>query len=277
MNGLGISRTAFVGGLVAAALAIAGCGGGSAGGSTHTQSPSTDSGNLSSGGNGFRPAASGVIAAIAGRTLQVQSATDQTAVTYSARTTFTAQRSTNLAAVKVGSCIVATAKTNKTGSTAVRQLTADTVRIEPSRTGGCGGGPGPTGPGNTVPSGFPTTVPSGGVVQGAPPSGAPNGARTALGAAIAGKVTGVHGTTITVAMTLPGASSGSTTSGTVHVTGATGYTTTAAATHAALKVGLCAVVSGKADSTGAVAATRIALSHKTNGSCNLVIGGGPNG
>lgn len=276
MNAFRISRTALVGGLGATALLIAGCSGGSAGGATDSQSPSSDGGNVSNGPNAFRPAASGVIAAITGRTLQVQSASEQTAVTYSARTKFTAERATDLAAVQVGSCVVATAKTDKTGSSQVRSLTADAVRIEPARNGACG--PGPSGPVGAAPSGFPTSLPSGGVVQGAPPSGAPNGARTMLGSAIAGKVTGVHGATITVAMTLPDQSSAkSNATGTVHVTDATDYTTTVAATHTALKVGQCAVVSGPADSTGTVAATRIALSRKTNGSCNLVVGGGPNG
>jgi hypothetical protein len=259
-------------------LLVAGCSGGSAGGATDSQSPSGGTGNVGKAANGFRPAASGVIAAITGRTLQVQSATEQTAVKYSANTKFTAERATNLAAVKVGSCIVATAKTNNTGSTQVHSVTADEVRIEPARNGSCGGGPGPTGPAGAAPSGFPTSMPSGGVIQGAPPSGAPNGGRTMIGSAIAGKVTAVQGTTITVAMTtLAASSSTSNPTGTVHVTAATDYTTTAAATHAALKVGLCAVVSGTANSTGAVAATRIALSRKTNGSCNLVVGGGPNG
>lgn len=276
MNAFSTSRTMLGGGLLAALL-IAGCSGGSAGGATDSQSPS-GGGNVGNAANGFRPAASGVIAAITGRTLQVQSESEQTAVTYSAGTKFTAERTTNLAAVTAGSCIVATAKTNKASSTQVHDLTADDVRIEPARNGSCGGGPRANGPVGAGPSGFPTSVPSGGVVQGAPPSGAPNGARTMVGSAIAGKVTAVHGTTITVAMTVLGTSSStSNTTGTVHVTDATDYTTTGAATHAALKVGLCAVVSGAADNTGAVAATRIALSRKTNGSCNLVIGGGPNG
>jgi hypothetical protein len=275
-----ISRTALGGGLFAAVLLIAGCSGGSAGGATDSQSPSGNTQNQGNAPNGFRPAASGVIAAISGRTLQVQNATEQTAVTYSASTKFTAERSTNLNAVQVGSCIVATAKSASNGSTQARRLTADAVRIEPARNGHCGGGPGLTRPGGAPPSSFPTGLPSGAIVQGPPQSGGPTGGRTTIGSAIAGKVTGIDGTTITVATTTPGPSSSSSatqTTGTVHVTDATGYTTTAAATHRALKIGLCAVVSGTADSTGAVAATRIALSRKTNGSCDFVIGGGPNG
>ena len=276
MNAHRISRTALISGVLAAAALIAGCSGSSAGGATASGS-SSQGGTVGTPTNGFRPAASGVIAAITGRTLQVQSASDQTAVTYSAKTTFTAEKSTDLAEVRVGSCIVATAKNSATGSTQVRSITADSVRIEPARNGSCSsGGLGPSGPNGAAPSGFPTGMPSG-VVQGAPPSGAPTGARSMAGAVIAGKVTAVHGSFVTVAMTTLGPSSSSSATGTVHVTGSTDYLTTVRATHAALEVGLCAVVSGTADNTGAVAATRIALSHKTNGSCNLLVGGGPNG
>ena len=275
MNAHRISRTALLCGFLVGAVLLAGCASGSAGGATDSSSPSNQ-GNPGTATNGFGPAASGVIAAITGRTLQVQSSSDQTAVTYSAKTRFTAERSTNLAAVTVGSCIVATAKSSATSTTPVRSITAQSVRIEPARKGSCGGGPGALEPsGGAAPTGFPSNLPSG-TVQGAPPSGAPKGTRKMAGSAIAGKVTAIHGSTITVAMTMPDASS--TTTGSVHVTGATHYTRTASATHAALQVGLCAVVSGTANNTGAVAATRIALSHKTNGSCNsLIVGGGPNG
>ena len=275
MNAHRISRTVGLSGLLAGALLLAACTSGSPGGAADSSSPSSQ-GTASTATNGFRPAASGVIAAITGRTLQVQSSSDQTAVTYSAKTKFTAQRSTNLAAVTVGSCIVATAKSSATGTTPLHSITAQSVRIEPAHNGSCGGGPGALGsPGGGAPTGFPTNLPSG-AVQGAPPSGAPKGTRAMAGSAIAGKVTAVHGSTITVAMTMPGASS--TTTGSVHVTDATGYTRTASATHEALQVGLCAVVIGTANNTGAVAATRIALTHKTNGSCNsLIVGGGPNG
>ena len=58
------------------------------------------------------------------------------------------------------------------------------------------------------------------------------------------------------------------------VTPTTVYTQTAAAKSSALKVGLCAVAVGTADSTGAVAAKSIALSPATANGCTSGFGGG---
>ena len=112
---------------------------GSASGSTQPTRPGTGTGRVA--GN-FGAAASGAIAAISGHTLQVQSSTEQTAVTYTAKTAFTAQRSTTLAAIKVGSCIVATsAAASGTGSSTSAApsapLTAATVELQ---TGTCAAG-----------------------------------------------------------------------------------------------------------------------------------------
>jgi hypothetical protein len=271
------TRPAAFGTLLAGALALAACGGGSAGGAAPS-SPATQRGTGNA-DSAFRPAASGEIAAISGRTLQVQDASEQTAVTYSARTKFTAERSTDLAAVKVGMCVVGTSADRSGGTTPARSITADSVRIEPAANGSCTG-PGRITPGGgSRPSGMPTSFPTSFARGGTFPSGAPSGALSRLGTAVAGKVTAVSGSTITVAMTSKGAaaSSSSSASGTIHVTPSTTYTTTVSATHHALKVGLCAVVNGTTDSSGAVAASRIALTRKTNGSCGLMIGGGPNG
>lgn len=83
---------------------------------------------------------------------------------------------------------------------------------------------------------------------------------------VAGKVTKVSGTTITVSG-IDGPGTTGSTSRTVTVTASTTYTDTATTTAKALKVGLCAVVQGSTNSTGAVAARSIALSPKTGGSC----------
>jgi hypothetical protein len=61
---------------------------------------------------------------------------------------------------------------------------------------------------------------------------------------------------------------------TVTTTAATTYTKTVKATAAALKVGTCVTALGKADDTGAIAATSISVRSKVDGTCGF---GGPNG
>ncbi len=64
-----------------------------------------------------------------------------------------------------------------------------------------------------------------------------------------------------------GRGSQATSTTTVTLSASTSYTETMPATAAALRVGECVSATGKADSTGAVAASRIELSPATNGSC----------
>jgi hypothetical protein len=279
-------RAAFAA-LLVGALGLAACGGSADGAGSGETPASQPSGVAGTGRTGIGAAAVGEIAQITGKTLQVQSSTEQTAVTYSAKTTFTTEKATSLAAVRVGTCVVATAANASTSASPVSSITATVVRIEPATDGRCGApvGGAPTGGLGARPSDFPSGARPSGLqgAGGAFPSGAPgSGTRTSFGAAIAGKVTAVAGSTISVTMTggrtTESSSSAPTTStGTVHVTSSTKYTTTVATTHASLKVGRCAVVNGSTDSSGAVSATRIALSAKTNGSCLGVLGGGPNG
>ncbi len=76
----------------------------------------------------------------------------------------------------------------------------------------------------------------------------------------------------------PRASTGTTTNKTVTLTSATKITTTQSATSAAATVGRCLTAQGKADSTGAVAATSIAVTNAVNGQCTSGFGGfGPGG
>ncbi len=270
--------------LVATTVALTACSGGSAGGAEQTSQaqPSGVSGDGTVGSR-FGAAATGEIAQISGRTLQVQSTSEQTAVTYSAKTKFSTEQATTLAAVKVGSCVVATAPSSSAAaSSSTQSITATAVRVEAATNGSCGGAGGAApGGGGTRPSGFPTgAFPSGGRLASGVPAGVPTGGlQTRLGAAVAGKVSAISGSTITVEMTsrAPNASTSSPSTGTVHVDATTKYTTTVWTTHAALKVGLCAVVNGSTNSSGAVSASRIALSHKTNGSCQAALGAGPNG
>jgi hypothetical protein len=53
----------------------------------------------------------------------------------------------------------------------------------------------------------------------------------------------------------------------VTVSADTTYSTEAAAKASALKVGSCVLATGDADSTGAITATRIAVSDKVDGQC----------
>jgi hypothetical protein len=269
--------------LLAGSLGLAACSGGASGSPKPTAAPSsTAASSPGTGGGpqrvGFAPAAQGEIAAISGHTLQVQSTSDQTAVTYTAKTAFTAERTVSLSAIKVGSCIVAM---SSSASRASDPLTATTVRVTAASGGNCTGGFGAGRPnGRVLPSGAarPSRFPTG-----ERPSGFPTGLRrsgvagggNAFGGLVAGKVTAVSGATITVAAAARAgaSSSGSTSSRTVQVTSKTTYTTTGTATSSALRVGLCAVVTGKADTTGTVAATRIALSNKVNGTCTQIFGG----
>lgn len=223
----------------------------------------------------FGPAASGEIAAKSGTTLQVQNTTSQTAVKYTKKTTFTAQRSTNLSAVRVGSCVIATGAS--TGSSV--PLRATSVQLESSCATARGGGLPRAGSGSR-PSGLPGGSPPSELPDSGQRSGAPAGG---IGNAVAGKVTKVAGRTITVrAQTFGGPNgSGSTstaTTRTITVSANTTYRTTVKTTATAAKVGRCAVVQGTANSSGAVTAKSIALSAKSNGSCTTTgFGSGAHG
>lgn len=233
-------------------------------------------------GSGARqgfPGTSGTIADITGSTLQVQNQTDgQVAVTYSGTTTFTAQVAAARSDVKVGSCVTVTPVASSTsGSAPADAVTAGAVRISQPQNGGCSRGFGGFAGfgGGRRPSGFPSGRPSDRPTD--VPSGAPSGAvRGGFGGAN-GTVAAVTASGFTVTEERPDFSSGqpspgaspsmTTTTVTVTVEGSTTYTTTKPATSAALKVGKCVTATGQADSTGAIAATRIAVSDPENGQC----------
>ena len=218
------------------------------------------------------PGASGEVADVSGRTMQVQNATlGQVAVTWTATTTFSQQIAASLKDVSVGDCVMVTSDSGS-ASAATDAIDADTVRITPAVDGQCtpGGGPG-SGPGRLMTSGpAPEGMPSG------MPSGAPQRMDGAGGAF--GTVTAVSATGFTVDSVRPPAS-GSTDTATasikVTVTDDTSYTTTAKATSAAVKVGVCVDARGAEDSTGAVTADTVAISPKTNGQCGSFGFGGP--
>jgi hypothetical protein len=251
---------------------------GQASGQATGQATSGASGGASGSGKdggfaGPNPGTSGKIAAISGKTLQVQNQTDgQVAVTYTAKTTITAQVAASLADVKVGSCVTVTPVMSASGVPSAQSgntgtLAAGNVRISQPTNGDCLGGLGTMRPGGSA-SGFPSGRPSG-FPSGRPSgfaSGGPGGGRTfAFGAN--GKVTAVSATGFTVASQFPGTSSQAPRDTTVTVSGSTTYTTTKPGDSSALKVGKCVVATGQSDDTGAVTADRLVVSDPVNGSC----------
>ena len=283
--------------VVGAALVLTGC---SAGGSAGTSKKDSGSGTSNSqsgsgrgqdgqgGAGGFGGAAGGgtigTIADVTGSTLQVQSSSDQTAVTFSSSTAITQTVSVALSAVKVGDCVVATttpasASTGSSSSSDAGDGPVTSVAIsEPVNgacTGGFGGrgGAGLTGGSGQRPSGLPTDRPRSTDRPSNRPSGG-SGRDFANGGAFAlptsGKVTAVSGSTITVdALDFQ---TQKTASKAVTVDSATKYTESQKAAASALAVGQCVVAQGKADDSGTVAATSIAVSAPVDGSCTSGFG-----
>jgi hypothetical protein len=251
--------------LLAACSGSSGGSAGAAGGSSSAPaagSSASPSAGAAGRANGFRgPAASGTIAAITGTTMQVQNQqSGQVAVRWTGTTAFTAEVAASASTIKVGTCVTV-AGASGTSATAT-SFAAATVRVEPSCT---------LGTGSARPSGFPSGARPSGVPSGARPSGFPGGGRQATARAFAvGKVSAVSGSKLTITGRTFG-SSGSTTR-TVTLTGSTKITTTAKASAKSLAVGKCVTAQGKADSSGAVTASRVAVSNPTGGTCTAGFG-----
>jgi Domain of unknown function (DUF5666) len=294
----------------AAALLLSACGGSGSnsapsdaqtGGTGLQGQPNQGDGN---GPVGRVPGTFGLIAQINGKTLQVQSANAQTAVTYSAATTFSQTVATARSAVKVGDCVVVRSPAGSTAGSATgspspaaqpSSVTAASVEVSAATNGQCGigaaggfggfsggagggfGRPGGTSTAGSQPTGQPTGQPGG--------PGRGNGQRT-FGAMIFGRVTSTSGAGFVFsAETFAGRGAG--TAGatasprpsgtptftnravTVTTTASTTYTTTKAASATALAVGKCVAARGQADDTGAVTATTIAISAAQNGQCTV--------
>lgn len=232
---------------------------------------------------GVRPAAQGAVAALAATSMEVQSPqSGQVTVTFGPKTAFTQTTAAAKASVVVGTCVAAmAARSQSSGSAApstpapsasrpapVTSFTAATVAITRPASGTCNGGFGGLS-GSAAPSGAPS---------GAFPSGAPSGGfgRGGFGGSggfavrATGKVTAVTASTMTVV--------GSTRSGpityTVSVDPSTMYTAIGSGTSASLAVGKCIIAFGSTDSTGAVAATRIAVSPASSSGCTVGFGRG---
>ena len=276
-------------------------------------------------GQATPPGASGTIAAVSAGSFELQSTTSQTTVNYTSSTHIQQTVAGSFADVAAGACITAIAAPSASGSPSTAQssaaaagrsaprafatpshITAISVTVEPATNGSCtvaglggftgdrGGAAGAsrTSGGRARPTGTPT---------GSNEAGNGAGNRTGFagfGGVVAGQVTSVSGSTITVtvrrfagragqggagatattatpAAPSTAAPSTTTSTATVTVTGATHYAKTTTAESSAIRVGLCASAFGTADDTGAIAATQIRLTDPVSGGCSTAgLGGG---
>jgi hypothetical protein len=251
---------------------LAACGGSSSGtpaaSAPAAQAPTQGS---NSGGAPAIPGASGLIAAATPGTLQVQSATAQNTVVYTAATKFTSVTTGHVAA---GDCVI---MTGTPGAGSAKALTATSVRIDAKVNGACpatgaGGGFGGGGSFASRPPGAPSGRPSGGPSAG-------TRARRAFASAI-GTVSSVAGSTIVVNGVLRNGAgaAGSTTAAspsiiTVTLAATATVTQTIAATSAAAVVGQCAAAIGPANSVGAISAKSITISIPGPTGCRAAFGG----
>lgn len=272
----------LAGALVLTGGLLAACGGSKAAGSQAPQSEAPGQ------GQGQRqaqlPGASGTLAEIDGTTLQVQNPqSGQVAVTYGSSTAFTQTTTATAAAIKVGDCVTvigvrsdASASATASSATAPTSFPAASVEISAAVNGNCtaagfgGGGRGFGGGARPSGSTFPTARPSG--TASGDRSGR-NGFGGGFGDFATGKVTAVSSGTMTVQTAARDQQTSQT--DTISLTSSTTYSENQPTTAAALKVGLCVFASGKSDTTGAIAATRIALSPAGANGCSSGFGRRP--
>lgn len=243
-----------------------------------------------------RGGVSGLVAAVSDAVAQVQDAESQTAVTWDDATVFRRTTTVTLDAVTVGSCVVAVLPGEDSGDTAATSVAVSeavdgecSAGVDGPWSGGPGEGPDGAGaPGAEDGSGGLSSLDdSGGAGDGAatPPEGerpempegeAPTGPAGGFGSIVAGRVTGVSGTTLTIEVL---DADGASTSQTVATSGETAVTTTAVADSSALVVGVCADVQGEADTSGGMAATSITISDPGDDGCTVRggFGGMPGG
>ena len=202
------------------------------------------------------PAASGIIAAITGTTMQVQNEqTGQVAITWTSSTKFTHQVSATIAALRAGDCVTAIAPSGTSASAA--SFTATSLVVSKPANGSCIGGA-EKGSGQR-PSGSPSRLMPGG----ATPSGAPSG--KSGGIVVTGTVRSVSGNRLVIAARTPG--SNGTANKTVTVGSHTKITADVETTARSLKIGKCVTAEGKTDSSGAVTATSVRISDPVNRQC----------
>ena len=283
-----VLATSVVAGL---ALAVSGCGSSGTPPPAAAPTPGCRRGRPAGGGSadrgggpeqGRRPGGaggSGKVAAVSGRTAQVQNQSGQVAVTWTAKTTFTQQVATKASALKVGDCVVAMpARAAGSGSSktdADAPVAATTVRITAPVNGLVHRRPAARAGGGTPPSGAPSGAPP--VHRRRRAERSATAAPAGFGFGAFGEVTAVSGSGFTVESARPGPTSTSTK---VTTTAETTWTTTSKATAAAVKVGRCVSSMGRADSTGAITAVSMTVSSPVGGECtpaSCAVGSGARG
>src|SRR5665811_1145595 len=143
-----VNRIAAGAAVCCAVLFVSACGGTSAtvgaSGTSTTPTSGGAGGDAAGGARGFQfPGATGLLAQIDGKTLQVQGTDTQTAVTYSAKTTFTNTVAAKLSDVVVGVCVQARSAQPASGTggaaptAAAGPLAAASVEISPAVNGRC--------------------------------------------------------------------------------------------------------------------------------------------
>jgi Domain of unknown function (DUF5666) len=232
----------------ATALSIAACGSSNKASPTST---STSTSTVTSTITSQPPAAgeawvSGLIASVAGNSVQVTKEDNSTAaVNFTSTTKITEVTPATLADVTQGSCVMVRPAGESQGG---QPVTAASVKVSPSVNGACPQPQQPApgaGSSSPAPSGAPT-----------PPPGRP--------APVRGSVASVSGNTITVAGT---DTSGNTTQTTVTVDDKTKYSKKASATTDAIAQGKCLAARGTMDNGGTLQATSISVRAANDGKC----------
>jgi hypothetical protein len=229
--------------IAVAAFLIAACGSAASAAKT---SPSP------AGGNALRNGASGQLVQVNGQTLILTGPNGDTTVTVTAATTYTKTSIATLADITKGSCIVAGGQKDPTSGA----VTATNVRISPKTATACAVG-------NFGPGANPGATPPARATPRPSPSAQPNAAF------VAGEVTAVSGTSVTVKPATGG-------SQTITVASAATITDSAVVTESALQNGQCVRANGPRDSAGNVQATSVTITPAgPSGTCTT--GGGRGG
>lgn len=300
------ARTVAFGSVAALAIVLAGCsssgqqtaasGGGSA--APQAQTSAAAQGGPAQGAQGARagiPGVFGLIAEVDGATMQVQSQSDQTAVSFTSTTAIEQIKTASAKDLAVGWCatVVSSTKSASPG-TIPSKITATSVSLTKATGSSCGFGgrrmAGGQGNGQR-PSGVPSNFPGGGKFPSGRasgrPGGSPSGRAANFGTFATGKITKVSGSGFVMDAMSRGANSASTPSTqavTVTVSKSTKLTAQESAKSSAIKQGECVRANGKTDDTGAVTATSLILSSAVKGQCTEAGGfggfggfGGPRG
>ncbi len=280
-------------------LAVTSCGsnGGSPAAGATTRTRGGQFGNQAGGGLG-RGVVAGTIAAINGKTLQVQGNAEQVAVTYTATTAILTDAASSAAALKVGQCVMAASPpTSQSGaptsapasgaavsggpSAEPTITTATTVRVFPPTGGVCLGGAGGFPGGRMATATNPPTLRTDGPDQRPGRFGAVRGTITTVGpdrftVTVPARTGGPPAAMATNPTPSAGTSPTSTAPiiVTVTFTPATVFTVSSPTTAKALTVGSCVTGNGTPDETGAITATTLTVAAPVNGQCQAF---GPRG